>query len=127
MTHASSEPRSEAGAVIDAPGWAMGPQHADTVGVDARGSWLLEPETRSGMLLYPRDWSFVERRDVLAHLRSEGWSVVPIARFLHLTGDGTTVIRLLTRSQDDALPAPAVVVRLHRPTGPDRTVGEASI
>jgi hypothetical protein len=64
---------------------------------------LLEPETRSGMLLHPRDWSLVERRDVFDHLRSQGWAVLPISQFIHLSSDGETVIRLLGRH-----PAPPV-------------------
>lgn len=84
----------------EGPGWAMAPCDAATAGFVARGSWLLEPDTGTGMLLYPRDWSFAERRDVTAHLRDGGWSVVPIARFLHLTSDGSTAIRLLARSAD---------------------------
>lgn len=51
------------------------------------------------MLLYPRDWSFVERRDVVSHLRSLGWVLVPIADFYHLSLDGGTVIRLLARKE----------------------------
>jgi len=58
------------------------------------------------MLLYPRDWSFVERRDVVSHLRSLGWVLVPIADFFHLSLDGSTVIRLLARQ--DAPPTTVV-------------------
>jgi hypothetical protein len=84
-------------APADAPGWSLAPSNAVDAGFTARGSWLLEPDTGTGMLLYPRDWTFVERRDVTTHLRAHGWSVVPISRFLHLTSDGTTAIRLLSR------------------------------
>ena len=95
MTHTSSELIAHAdaatvGAVDDGPGWDMAPHHAADAGFDARGSWLLEPDTGTGMLLYPRDWTFVERRDVTAHLRTAGWSIVPISRFLHLASDGIT-------------------------------------
>lgn len=99
MTHSSSELLADSGAAGDEPGWAMAPHHAAEAGFDARGSWLLEPDTGTGMLLHPRDWTFVERRDVTAHLRAEGWSVVPIGRFLHLSSDGTTAIRLLARAE----------------------------
>ena len=44
----------------------------------------------------------LERRDVTAHLREQGWSVVPVSRFLHLTSDGTTAIRLLGRCDEVA-------------------------
>jgi len=81
------------------PGWAMGPLDGRACGIRARGSWLLEPETGSGMLLYPRDWSFTERRDVYQHLRSQGWAVVPFAQFFDVTTDGQTVIRLLDRKE----------------------------
>ncbi len=84
------------------PGWAMGPSNGAGAGIDARGSWLLEPDTATGMLLYPRDWSFAERRDVVQHLRSQGWAVVPARRFLHVTGDGKTVIRLLADFSEPA-------------------------
>lgn len=84
----------------EGPGWAMAPCDAAAAGFVARGSWLLEPDTGTGMLLYPRDWSFTERRDVTTHLRDGGWSVVPISRFLHLTSDGSTAIRLLARITD---------------------------
>jgi len=76
----------------------MGPSNGHDAGIDARGSWLLEPDTGTGMLLYPRDWSFVERRDINRHLRELGWTVVPTSRFLHLTSDGQTVIRLLAQN-----------------------------
>jgi hypothetical protein len=88
------------GPATEGPGWAMAPLDATAAGFAARGSWLLEPDTGTGMLLYPRDWAFTERRDVTAHLRAAGWSVVPIHRFLHLTSDGTTAIRLLSRTDD---------------------------
>jgi hypothetical protein len=78
----------------------MAPSNAAAAGFTARGSWLLEPDTGTGMLLYPREWTFTERRDVTAHLRNDGWAVVPVARFLHLTSDGTTAIRLLSRIDD---------------------------
>lgn len=87
----------------DGPGWAMGPSNGHAVGLDARGSWLLEPETGTGMLLYPRDWTFAERCAVATHLRDTGWSIVPTRRFLHLTSDGETVIRLLSQSGGAAL------------------------
>lgn len=85
-----------------APGWAMGPLNGAAAGLDARGSWLLEPETGTGMLLYPRDCSFVERRDVATYLREQGWTVVPTSRFLHISSDGDTVIRLLSSSDPGA-------------------------
>jgi len=88
------------GPAAEGPGWAMAPLDATAAGFVARGSWLLEPDTGTGMLLYPRDWTFTERRDVTAHLRAGGWAVVPIQRFLHLTSDGTTAIRLLSRTDD---------------------------
>ena len=104
MTHSSSELADPAAGpqVAAEPGWAMAPTNAAAAGFVARGSWLLEPDTGTGMLLYPRDWSFTERRDVTAHLREQGWSVVPISRFLHLTSDGTTAIRLLGRRDEVA-------------------------
>ena len=36
----------------------MAPTDAAAAGFVARGSWLLEPDTGTGMLLYPRDWTF---------------------------------------------------------------------
>jgi hypothetical protein len=81
----------------------MGPLNGQDAGLMARGSWLLEPDTRSGMLLYPRDWSFSERRDVFAHLAANGWEVLPATMFRHLSSDGETVIRLLQNS-DSAAP-----------------------
>lgn len=75
----------------------MGPSNGHSAGVEARGSWLLEPDTGTGMLLYPRDWSFLERRDVFALLREQGWAVVPVSRFVHISSDGLTVIRLLSQ------------------------------
>lgn len=117
MTHSSSELLTHTAAAVDAPGWAMAPHHASEAGFEARGSWLLEPDTGTGMLLHPRDWSFVERRDVTAHLRAEGWSVVPIGRFLHLTTDGLTAIRLLSRREAvDAAEITAEILSLRWPT-----------
>lgn len=96
-------PAGPSAVLTDDPGWSMGPTNGRDVGLDARGSWLLEPDTGTGMLLYPRDWSFTERRDVAAHLKATGWSIVPTKRFLHLTSDGETVIRLLSQA-DQASP-----------------------
>lgn len=132
MTHTSSELIAHADAatsrtVDEAPGWDMAPHHADDAGFDARGSWLLEPDTGTGMLLYPRDWTFVERRDVTAHLRAGGWSVVPINRFLHLASDGITAIRLLARTETATVASvDAEIVALRWPTA-DVDVLEASV
>ncbi|WP_157970662.1 hypothetical protein [Nakamurella deserti] len=121
------------GPAAEGPGWAMAPLDAAAAGFEARGSWLLEPDTGTGMLLYPRDWTFTERRDVTAHLRAGGWSVVPINRFLHLASDGTTAIRLLTRIDDAEVVTgiAAAVFALHRgEAGPDTIaadVREASV
>ncbi len=86
----------------DQPGWSMAPLDGRSAGLEARGSWLLEAQTNTGMLLYPRDWTFVERREVLDHLRGRGWTAVPPNRFLHITSDGSTVIRLLSSRVDAA-------------------------
>ncbi len=120
------------GTSTDVPGWSMAPCSAADAGFTARGSWLLEPDTGTGMLLYPRDWTFLERRDVTAHLRAAGWSVVPIARFLHLTSDGTTAIRLLARTDDTGVVSDiaAEVFALHRdvlPAAPAGTALEATV
>ncbi|MEP6980934.1 MAG: hypothetical protein ABJA16_09260, partial [Nakamurella sp.] len=59
----------------------------------------------------------VERRDVTAHLRAEGWTVVPMGRFLHLTTDGLTSIRLLSRREVvDATELSADIIPLQWPT-----------
>lgn len=130
MTHSSSELIAHADAALQAdvePGWAMAPLAAADAGFTARGSWLLEPDTATGMLLYPRDWSFVERRDVIAHLRAEGWSVVPISRFLHLASDGITAIRLLARTATaTAASVDAEIVALRWPAA-DTDALEASV
>ena len=89
--------------------------------MNARASWLLEPKTDSGMLLYPRDWTFIERRDVHRYLHSQGWVVVPLEQFFDVTTDGTTVIRLLDRIEKatgDAASALADVYQLRPPAVP---------
>jgi hypothetical protein len=131
LTHSSSELIAHADAAQAAavePGWAMAPLGAADSGFTARGSWLLEPDTGTGMLLYPLDWSFVERRDVTAHLRADGWSVVPINRFLHLASDGITAIRLLARTETASVSSvTAEIVALRWPAAADADVLEASV
>lgn len=91
------------------PGWAMGPSNGQAAGLTARGSWLLEPDNGTGMLLAARDATFLERRDLRAHLRSAGWVLLPADMFCDITSDGTTVIRLLAQLAHEPAERSAVI------------------